>query len=343
MCKKLILSFLLVFALSGLSFGQATNWNVNGRPTSDWFSTFDTPRNVPLQWMRSIDEIVGAGSSIGTGHIFYVDANVDNEGDGSSWQNATDTLAEAIALCTDDNGDIIMVAQGSDETWSTAAGSADLDVDGVTIIGVGNGTLQPTFTMTHIDATFTVSGANCRIYNLRFVSNLDNVKVLVTMAATSDGSEVIGCTFRDSAADKDYLVGISVAALAPDVKIIGNDFRTTVSAGGNNAILSTANTNLDIIGNTIYGKFATGGVLTSGVLVSSMITDNIIVNAESAIAIALNGTTSTGVLARNFLGGTTSIAAALTGDDAMWCFENYISGAAGASGLLDPTADGDGG
>lgn len=295
--------------------------------------------NTLKQWTISMEGRIGGQN--GTGNVFYVDSNVVHESDGKSWTNARDTLAEAIALCTDDNGDIIYVAEGHAETWSTAALSADLNVSGVTIIGCGSGTLQPTFTMTHIDATMTVSASNCVLYNLRFVSNLDNVKVLLTLSATSDGSIVNGCTFRDSAASKDYLVGISVAAAAANVKLIGNDFRTTAAAGSNNAILSAANTNLDIIGNTIYGKFATGAILTSGVLTSAMITDNIVINAEAAIAIALNGTTSTGVLARNFLGGTTSMADALTGDNAMWCFENYASGAAAKSGLINPAADAD--
>ncbi len=82
-------------------------------------------------------------------------------------------------------------------------------------------------------------------------------------------------------------------------------------------------------------------MLTSGVLTRGKIIGNKIINAEAAIAIALNGNTSTGILANNFLGGTTSMAAALTGDEAIWCFENYISGAGGASGVISPAVDAD--
>jgi hypothetical protein len=146
--------------------------------------------------------------------------------------------------------------------------------------------------------------------------------------------------FDTTGAAIEYLVAVKVTA-ANYVQIRNNKFLTTVAGGGNNAILSGAVTDLQIVGNFIYGKFATGAILTSDVLTRAMITDNIIVNAEAAIAIALNGTTSTGVLARNLMGGTTSIAAALTGENAMWCFENYITGAAAASGIIDPAVDAD--
>ena len=358
MIKKLLLSFLLVFAVIGITNAQSTNWNINARPTSDWFSTFDTPRNVPLQWMRSIDDIVGAGDSIGTGHIFYVDSNVSNEGDGSSWQNATDTIDEAIDLCEAGRGDIILVAQGHQETEATAATSLfTLDVAGVSIIGVGNGAYasvvatgtasalnRPTLIIDKADATITISAPNCRVSGFLIVSDIDNVAVGVTVAATADGLVFDNNVFRDNAANLDFLVMLSIAAAAQECQIINNSFYTTAAAGGNNAILlAGANTGLVIQGNKAFGKFATGCLLGSAAAqVSALIADNLFINSEAAVAIQLH-TSSTGILARNLLGGTTSIAAALVGDDAMWCFENYVSGAAAASGLLDPTADGDGG
>jgi len=162
----------------------------------------------------------------------------------------------------------------------------------------------------------------------------------MTLGAAADGSIVYNCVFRDSAANKDLLVGISVTAACDNLTIVGCDFRTTAAAGSNNAILTGAVTNLNIIGNFIYGKYATGGILGTAALTSSIISENIIVNAEAEIAIALH-TSSTGILARNLLGGTTSMAAALTGDNAMWCFENYISGEIAKSGLINPAVDGD--
>ena len=280
------------------------------------------------------------GGVPGTGEIYYVDSGRAVEGDGTSWTQAKKTLNAALALTTASRGDVILVAEGHAETISTAALSPTVSKAGVSVFGLGHGTLAPTFTVTHVDGTVDVNAPNTRLSNLRFVANVDDTKVLLTLNAQAGGSIIDNCVFRDTAANKDYLVGIQVTT-PNDVRVLHNCFKTTAEAGGNNAILSAANTGLEIIGNNIYGKFATGGILTSAPLVRAVIADNIVVNAEAAIAIALNGTTSTGILARNLLGGTTSIAAALTGEDAMWCFENYVTGEAGASGIIDPTVDAD--
>jgi len=282
-------------------------------------------------------------TTVGLGKTFYVDSNNGDDGrSGLSPETCLATLDAAIDKCTADDGDVIYLLPGHSETEATASASiATMDVAGVTVIGLGDGDQMPTFTFTVATATFTISAPDCRLSGVKFLSNIADLAVALTMAATSDNTIVEKCVFRDSAANKEQLVGISVAAAAHGVTIRDCDFRTTLAAGGNNAILSAAVTDLNIERNFIYGKFATGGILTSGVLTRAKITDNIVVNAEEAIAIALSGTTSTGVLARNFLGGTTSIAAALTGDNAMWCYENYVTGAPAASGLLNPTADAD--
>lgn len=282
-------------------------------------------------------------ANTGLGSVFYVDSSTgDDARNGKSPRTALATLDAAIGKCTANKGDVIYLLPGHSETEATAATSiATLDVAGVTVIGLGVGTVMPTFNLGVADGTFTISAANCKVSNCRFVSTVADVAVGITISATGDYAVIENCIFRDSAADKEFLVAISVAAAAHGVKLIGNNFKTTAAAGSNNAILTAAVTDLEVIGNVAYGKYATGAMLTSGVLTNAVIMDNMFINAEAAIAIALNGTTSTGILARNMLGGTTSMAAALTGDNAMWCYENYASGAAAVSGLINPAVDAD--
>jgi len=245
--------------------------------------------------------------------VYYVDyTNGDDGRAGTTPGTAVKTLDYAIGLCTANQGDIIKLMPNHGESKAVTGDIATADVAGITIIGMGVGDQMPTFSLGHAGATLTVSAADVTIS----LSTVADVAVGITMTADADGSVIENCVFRDSAANKEFLVNISVAAAADGVKLIGNDFRTTAAAGGNNAILSAAVTDLDVRYNVAYGKFATGVMLTSGVLTRALITDNTFVNAEAAIGIALSGTTSTGVLAKNFLGGTTSIAAALTGDNA---------------------------
>jgi len=280
---------------------------------------------------------------IGVFDVYYVDSGDGDDGRaGTTPETCLATLDAAIGKCTASQGDIIYLLPGHAESEATAAASiATMDVAGVSVIGMGEGSLMPTFSIGVADATFTISAANCRLEGVRIKSTIANVAVGVTLSATSDGSVVENCEFRDDGAAKELLVAISVAAAANNVSLIGNDFKTTAAAGGANAILSAAATDLQVVDNVAFGKFSTGVMLTSGVLTRATITGNKFINAEAAIGIALSGTTSTGILANNYLGGATSIAAALTGNNAMWSFENYVSGAAAASGLLDPAADGD--
>ena len=136
------------------------------------------------------------------------------------------------------------------------------------------------------------------------------------------------------------LVSISLAAVCTDVTISNCFFQ--MPAGPTNAILCVGGAaDLHVIGNVAIGNFSGGCLLASAATsLRVVITDNIFVNLSSAVGIALNASTN-GVLARNMLKGATSIAATLTGEDAMACFENYITGAVAASGLLDPAADAD--
>lgn len=274
--------------------------------------------------------------------VYYVDSVFGDDGrSGRSIGTSLATLDAAIGKCTANQGDIIYLMPNHAEAKAVTGDIVTADVAGISIIGIGNGDQIPTFSLGHAGATITVSAADVKISNIQVLGTIADVAVGITMAATSDRSIIENCEFRDSAADEELLVGISVAAAAHGVKILNNDFRTTVAAGSNNAILSAAVTDLNVVNNVAYGKFATGAMLTSGVLTRAVITGNTLVNAEAAIGIALSGTTSTGVLAKNLLGGTTSIAAALTGENAMWCFENYITGEAAKSGKLDPVADAD--
>lgn len=312
-------------------------------------------KNLDPMYLHMQDAANGFGQR-GTASVFYVDSNVSNEGDGTSWTRAKDTLDEAIGLCEADRGDIIYVAQGHKEVEATAATSLfTLDVAGVSIIGISSGGYEatvasgvitlnqrPTFVVDAADATITVSAKSCRISGLLFVSDIDNVAVGVTVAATADGFTMDKCVFRDNGAALDMLVMLSIAAGTQNVNLVDNLFLTTAAAGGNNAILlAGANTNLVVNGNRAYGKFATGVLLGSAAAqVNATIEYNTFLNAEAAIAIAVH-TSSTGVCSNNYLGGTTSIAAAWTGNDAMWCFENQVSGTAGARGIPDPAADAD--
>lgn len=103
---------------------------------------------------------------------------------------------------------------GHTETITAAAG-IDVDVIGVTIIGIGNGSLKPTITLgTATTATLRMQAVNCAIQNLRFVGNIDSLVKFIDVNAhyatiedcdfvTSSAKEAT--SFINLATTKDYL------------------------------------------------------------------------------------------------------------------------------------------
>lgn len=307
-------------------------------------------------WIGTLNTDIAAAAieNVGTGSIFYVDSGAAADGAGTSWSTAHDTLQEGVDACTEDNGDVIYVAQGHRENIGSAA-ALTLDCNGISIIGMGDSeggvtasgactTNQiPIFILhTNTAATATVSADNVTLKNLKFETDDDNIAVGLTVAADSNGLVVDGCYFRDGAADEELVIGISVAADVDNVQIKDCVFSTYPGGACANAIKLAGGSDDSIIsGNTCYGTWSTGVLLASGAASRNLtVKDNIFVTTSANVGVAFNAA-GTGVLARNFIGTTESIANSLTGTNAMFCFENYISGAVDKSGLLDPGADSD--
>jgi len=338
--SKLKVFMIIMLFLSVVGYVSALP-PISGRPNESWWSD-STTGNPLYKWLQEADKLIEAGANLGTGQVFYVDSGVTTEGNGTTWETAKDTIDEAIGLCTASRGDIIYVAQGHAETVASATGLV-CDVAGVSIIGIGNGSLIPTITLgTATTAKISVTAANVRLSNLKIVSDLADVAEGIDPTATADGLIVDNCIFADGGAAKELVIAINVTADCDNIRLINNQFSSSATSNTTNAIvLAGGSDNSVIAGNSIYGTYTAGGILASAAAsINLTVTDNI-VGAIDAIAYAGNAST-TGLFARNLLGAnTTSIAAALTGVDAMYCWENYVTGALGASGIIYPAVDAD--
>src|SRR3990167_6673223 len=118
-------------------------------------------------------------SPASTGRVFYVGsvavpggvvgANVAGA-HGDSPKRPFSTIDYAIGQCTASRGDVIYVLPGHSETITAAAG-IDVDVAGVSIVGLGAGRNRPEVI---VDATSAVGvdididAANCTIENIYF-------------------------------------------------------------------------------------------------------------------------------------------------------------------------------
>lgn len=305
--------------------------------------------NTLKQWTLSIENRIGIGAPIGTGNTFYVDANVENEGDGSSWANARDTLDEAINLCTADNGDVIFVAQGHSETMGAAADVVDIDVDGVTIIGCGAGSLAPLYDYTDYDTgSFVIGADNVTLVNLRFCANTPDVNEAISISAGSTDVTIANCLFYcDTEGTDEFHQCINSAGAASDgLRIVNCEFR--MGAGAAVAAIQTLDSDYMLIADCVTsGDYSTACIYNLTTASNHiLIKDNILFNGTIGGTGGLNTepcieltSTTTGVIAHNFI--ACNVAAddnSVVGAD-MFLFDNIYTETEG-SGVGISTAGG---
>lgn len=289
--------------------------------------------------------IEGAVSGQTPGTTFYVSSVTGLSGnDGLSFAAPKATLAQAIALCTASKGDRIFLMPGHVESIG-AAGYA-INVAGISIIGMGNGSLRPTFTWHTTDAVVTVSADNVLIQNIFTAVDLDEVVSMwlvtganvtfdaVDFGAIGTSTQAIQWMLTTNAADfltiKNCLHRQLTAAASAQkwIQVVGADFFRCVD--NTFQIVAAASTS----SNLISGSTA---------LVYCEISRNNILWIGGTITIVINLVTgSTGIICDNRIGSGTSVAtaAAITGDGC-FMFQNFWADTAAASGLLAPAVDTD--
>lgn len=134
---------------------------------------------------------------IGIGQTFYVDSVSGNTAySGTRPNEAKATIAQAYALCTAGVGDTIVCLPGHAESVS-AAGGVTLAKTGVSLVGLGNGTLRPTLTFdTATTATLLASAVGVKVSGLRLVSNISALACFVD--ATAGDFLIEDCEFITS-------------------------------------------------------------------------------------------------------------------------------------------------
>lgn len=249
------------------------------------------------------------------------------------------TLDYAIGNCTASAGDVIYVMPGHAETWSSAALSAALDVIGVKVVGLGWGTLKPTFTYTHVDATLSITGANCWVENIRLVANLDNVKVGITAGALADGLTLKNVEMADTASNKEFLIDVQIAAACNDVTIDG--LRVLGLGGGATQCIVTSgvSNNLTVKNCRIIGTFSTALLDINAVACTNVaVFDNFLLNEDTAAGLVIKGVAATtGFVCRNFVMGVKNNTETINTPGNLHFAENYGTDTVATSGILTPS------
>jgi hypothetical protein len=211
-----------------------------------------------------------------TGKVFYVCNSTtltefgiagSDGNNGRTPEQPLATIDYAIGLCAANRGDTIFVMQGHAETLATASAIA-LDVAGVSIIGMGEGSSRPVLTFSATAATIAISAASCTFSNIIVTPSIDSVVTAFVVSAAdvdldiesrdaSSAIEFVGVVTTTAAADRfklklkhrgftDGNAGVRTVAL---VGCDGGDIDIDFYGAASTAVvgmLTTASTNINI-------------------------------------------------------------------------------------------------
>jgi len=143
-----------------------------------------------------------AMAGVGTGNVWYVDSAASGSGTAADWTNADVTIELALVHCTANAGDVIVCAPYHAETASP--GTFDLDLDGVKLIGLGEGDAMTT--ITYDGATDTcilgATGDGCTIRNIKFYTATDNIASAIVVEDGCTDYVIEDCVFEATTTDE---------------------------------------------------------------------------------------------------------------------------------------------
>ena len=142
------------------------------------------------------------------GNVFFVSSvtGTNGSGYGRSPESPLASLAYFFSgdFPTASNGDVVYLLPGHAETVSAAAGIV-CDIAGVTIIGIGTGTLRPKITFdTATTADMDIDAANTVIENIHFSANFADIVAPIDVNAQF--CTIRGCRFSETATNMNALI-----------------------------------------------------------------------------------------------------------------------------------------
>ena len=267
------------------------------------------------------------GSVNTTGNVFYVDSGVGINaiGRGGSASEPLDDIDYAVGLCTANNGDYIIVMPGHNEGITTAA-DIDVDVAGVTIIGLGSGEATPTIDFDAAAASFAVGADSVTIANLRFRVSANAVTVGLDIEAGFDETKVLNCQFgyAETATDE-FAIALRNNAGCDMTIIDGCYFDAGAQAAVVGISITGASDRVTIRDNSFWGAHSTAminGITTLST--EALIQGNLFYQGATEPAIELL-TGTTGIIADNYIKTNLATMVASVVADGCFLFQNYYN------------------
>lgn len=264
--------------------------------------------------------------------------------------NLVATLAAGLARVRAGFGDFVVVLPGHSELIIDATTISNAIQSGTRIVGVGTGTLKPTFTFNTTTASIAVSVANVLISGCLFL--LDGINAVANaFNITGSDFQFVNNEVEVSTTAKAAVICMTLGTGASRANISGNVFRGLIASPVTNGILvSGALADVRIEDNELWfpSSTANGNINVTGVCTGLKIFRNFIGNSTAASVTALNfaNVAIEGMAVENRLyckntGGIVSGTNVITfGAAVLMAFDdNLCSNDPRTSGLLMPTQD----
>ena len=227
------------------------------------------------------------------------------------------TIQAAVNATEASRGDVVLVMPGYDHTLSRADSWATA---GVTIRGIGNGSLMPTVRYGAKTDEVGIAANNVTVDNIRFLADADSIARALDLDSGYSGHTIKNCVFDFDSNGRDFRVMLRVASARTNID--NNEFRAedTAGCGKGIAIFGGYADFLKIRNNFFYGQFDTVGDTSNtpgAIAVDSghdsgdtdlsglEIINNRIVSTDTAAAILINlagaGVSIRGIVANNSL------------------------------------------
>jgi hypothetical protein len=275
-----------------------------------------------------------------SGSYFWVDSGPGRNGQGT-FEDPFSTIENAYSACTASAGDVIVVKEGHTQTISSATGVV-LNKIGVSIVGLGSGSLRPTFTLsgTAATCTFTVSAASQTIKNIIVTSGV--VELVSAFTVSAAGCSLIGIDYRETATANTVLAAVTGTAGADYLTIKNCMFKSTTTAAGNaSCIVGVAAQNDVVIANNIIewigaDNAATCAIYNAGAGLRWLIAYNIFKITGGTSVTVVNATTCTGMAIYNSSGSAGTTLASNFQFDGGYSVQNLVTDTVNTNGIPDP-------
>lgn len=300
------------------------------------------PRTGGQQWVQSFYQ-----APFTTGNVLYVHSSTGSStGPGFSPETAFSTIDAAVGACTANNGDVIYVLPGHTETITTAD-AIDLDVAGISVIGLGRGDDQPWIKFNNTAATVAIDADQVTVQNIRFHALISAVAIGIDVKAGATDALIEGCRFDvDTTTTDEFNLSIDIKAGCTNTHIRGCHFDMGLGGAVAAVKLTGASNQVKIEGCRIWGDYSTACIAGDTTLSTNvLIHDNLLVNGTGGNVGTEPGvellTGTTGIVSNNYIVCNLATKLASIVGDTVFLFENYYNEDVTGTGGLIGTASAD--